>query len=95
MTTNIEIVSAEKNSTLLVPSDSLVRKAGKMTVTVVTPGGNQDREVEVGINNGQKAEILSGLSEGETVIVNRNLADSKWRSPANVGGRMMPPGLPR
>ncbi|MCX7803831.1 MAG: efflux RND transporter periplasmic adaptor subunit [Planctomycetota bacterium] len=37
------------------------------------------REVELGICDGARFEVISGLAEGERVIVRKGTADSKWR----------------
>jgi RND family efflux transporter MFP subunit len=88
MTANIEILVAEKAGVLLAPSDSIVRKAGKGTVTVQKADGTtEDRAVRTGISDGRRTEILEGLAAGETVVV-RNGADSKWQGQSRGG----PPG---
>lgn len=44
--------------------------ARSATVRVLKPGGHiEEREVQVGVSNRVRAEILSGLTEGEQVIV--------------------------
>jgi multidrug efflux pump subunit AcrA (membrane-fusion protein) len=89
MTANVEILVAEKPDVLLAPSDAIVRKAGKATVTVRKAGGTtESREVGTGISDGRRTEILSGLSAGETVIV-ANGGDSKWQGQNQ--GRRGPP----
>ena len=88
MTTNVEIIAAEKDKTLTVPNDAVLRKKGERTVTVQKDDGStEERQVEVGISDGDKSEILSGLSEGETVVVRKGAAD-KW------SGGNRPPGAP-
>jgi multidrug resistance efflux pump len=81
MTANVEIIAEQKESVLLVPSDSVLRKNGKQIVTVMKPDGSkEEKAVQVGISDGVKVEILNGLEEGETVIVQKSETDSKWRS---------------
>jgi multidrug resistance efflux pump len=81
MTTNLEIVAAEKEDALLAPSDSIARKQGKRLVNlVVGEGKTEERAVEVGINDGSKAEILSGLQQGDVVEVRKAASESKWRA---------------
>jgi hypothetical protein len=41
-------------------------------------GTNKDVEVQAGINDGDNQEIISGLTEGQTVIVHRSDTSSKW-----------------
>jgi HlyD family secretion protein len=80
MTTNVEIVAAEKNDVLTVPADAVLRKGRKQTATVVKGGKNEDRTVEVGITDSTNTEIISGLTEGETVVVHKGAADSRWNA---------------
>jgi HlyD family secretion protein len=83
MTTNVDIIVAARDSVLSVPSDAIVRKEGKPHVTVLKADGvKEDRTVEMGISDGQRTEITTGVAAGETVI-NYQGADSKW----NGGGR--------
>ncbi|HEY6000318.1 MAG TPA: efflux RND transporter periplasmic adaptor subunit [bacterium] len=89
MTANVEVLIAEQADALLAPSDAIVRKAGKATVTVrKADGTTESREVATGISDGKRTEILSGLSAGETVIV-ANGGDSKWQGQSQ--GRRGPP----
>jgi HlyD family secretion protein len=89
MTANVEIVAAEKADALLVPVEAVARQRGKQTVRMLAaPGAEaQEREVETGINDGAKVEILKGLAEGETVVLNK-AADSRWMGSAQP----RPPG---
>jgi len=87
MTANVDIIAAARDSVLSVPSDAIVRKRGKTHVTVVKASGEkEDLPVETGISDGQRIEISTGVTAGETVV-NYQGADSKWKR----GGR--PRGL--
>jgi RND family efflux transporter MFP subunit len=84
MTSNLEIVSVQKDEVLLVPSEAVVRKQRQRFATVVRPDGQaEEREVKVGINDGAKVEIASGLAEGDVVEVRKNEGGEKWRNDAN------------
>lgn len=90
MTANVEIVLAERDDVLTVPSEAVVRKAGKNTVTVMDGAAPREVDVEVGLNDGTRTEILSGLAEGQTVQLFK--ADSKWQQQQQrpiTPGRMM------
>jgi len=102
MTTNIEIIAAEKDDVLMVPVDAVTRKKGKRYAVIqkaVTdtklPPETEEREVEVGINDGTNVEITSGLKEGDVVQVKKN-ADKKGQRPGQgpqgLGGGMFRPG---
>ena len=95
MTANVDILIAEKGDVLLVPSEAIIRKAGgKQVATVVKEGAdNEDVVVETGITDGTKTEVVTGLSEGQTVVVHKGAGDAKWagqqRPPGAVRGTMM------
>lgn len=96
MTANVAIILAEKEDALLVPSEAITfnSKDGKREVTVVkTDGAHEDRPVEVGINDGAKAEIVSGLSESDTVLARKSEGESRWKQQqGGMGPMMRPPG---
>ena len=77
MTANVEILIDERPDALLAPADAIFRRGGKSWVTLQATGGAKtDREVSAGISDGRRTEILSGLTAGETVLVQGT--DSKW-----------------
>ena len=51
------------------------------------------RNVSVGIYNDDVYEVLSGLQEGETVVLNRSGADSRFRNPNQGRGGLIPRGM--
>ncbi|HUO10904.1 MAG TPA: HlyD family efflux transporter periplasmic adaptor subunit [Phycisphaerae bacterium] len=57
------------------------------SVTVLTASGAQEqRDVIVGVTDGASYEVLNGLNEGDTVVLNKMGADSKWRGNRGGGG---------
>ena len=62
----------EGNEVLQVPSGALFRQGDGWAAFVAEQGKARLRPVQVGKRNGLSAEILSGLSEGESVIVHPN-----------------------
>jgi HlyD family secretion protein len=60
----------EGDDVLQVPASALFRKAGDWAVFVMKERKAHLREVRVGHRNGLEAEIISGVLEGETVIIN-------------------------
>ncbi len=94
MTATVEIVVARVDDALLVPADAVVRQGGRPQVTVVAADGSRaERPVTVGVGDGQRVEVVSGLAEGETVLLRTGDAGGKWagsRGPGNpllMGGR--------
>jgi len=73
MSANAEIILEEKKRVLLAPEGALIFDKDKSaSVEIPDPKADTGRRriaVKVGISNGVKAEILSGLPEGQKVIV--------------------------
>lgn len=68
---NVRVVIGEKHDVLMVPVAAIQYRLPDQTfVTIRTPdGATHEQEVEVGLNDGIMAEVQSGLSEGQTVVV--------------------------
>ena len=80
MTANVEIIVAEEENALMVPVEAVSRMRGRTTVTVLKPDGTQEmRDVELGINNGERIEIISGLSDDETILITSGGEYSQWQ----------------
>lgn len=83
MTVNAEIFVAKKENVLMLPVEAIQQKDGKSFVIPVReengayPGNNNKKgpapiemiEVKTGISNDEYIEILSGLNEGDMVLV--------------------------
>jgi HlyD family secretion protein len=81
MTANVEIIVAEKEKVLLVPSEAVLRKKREHVVRVMKDDGSvEERFVQTGISDGVVTEIISGLIQGEIVAYRRGEARSRWRT---------------
>ncbi|HEY2392591.1 MAG TPA: efflux RND transporter periplasmic adaptor subunit [Candidatus Angelobacter sp.] len=73
MTANAEILLEEHKGILMVPEGALIYdKDRKASIEVPDPNakdGKKKLDVIVGISNGSKTELLSGLKEGQQVIL--------------------------
>lgn len=74
MTAQVSIVLKKSEEALLVPAQVLVKQPGpkgesQYQVPVLENGKVVNRDVKVGINNKVNAEILSGLKEGDQVVL--------------------------
>jgi len=71
MTADVTILTAERENVLLVPDSAIDRSGRKPSVLLPpTAGGEpQRREVKVGVTNYEQTEIISGLQEGDTVVL--------------------------
>jgi macrolide-specific efflux system membrane fusion protein len=70
MTAQVYIVQASAEDTLIVPASALERRGRNRIVRVVGNDGKiEERPVKVGISTSVEAQVLSGLKEGEQVVV--------------------------
>jgi membrane fusion protein, macrolide-specific efflux system len=70
MTAQVYIVQASAEDTLIVPASALERRGRNRIVKVVANDGKvEERPVKVGISTSVEAQVLSGLEEGEKVVV--------------------------
>ncbi|MBN2307680.1 MAG: efflux RND transporter periplasmic adaptor subunit [Candidatus Hydrogenedentes bacterium] len=93
MTADVAILAASNDNALLVPCEA-VRGNGprKMVLTPSADGGPPaPTPVEVGMSDGTHTEILSGVDEGATVLVEESQTDSQWIGGGPMGGP--PPGM--
>jgi HlyD family secretion protein len=73
MTANAEIILEEHKNVLQIPEGSIIYdKDKKASVEVPEPSGKEGKRkvaVNIGISNGAKTEVLSGLKEGDQVVL--------------------------
>lgn len=90
MTAQVYIILKQAKQAIVVPTTALdnLDAQGNAIIHVVDSNGRvESRKVQVGINNNVECEILSGLSEGEQVIISQGLSAGASGS----SGRMGPP----
>jgi len=73
MTANAEIVLEEHKSTLIMPESAVIYDAQRRTFAEVpsarTRTGRERVPIKVGVSNGTRTEVLSGLAQGQRVVV--------------------------
>lgn len=73
MTANAEIIQEEKHDVLQLPESAVVYDKDRHTfVEILAPStktGKQKQPVTLGISNGVKTELVSGLKEGQQVVL--------------------------
>jgi multidrug efflux pump subunit AcrA (membrane-fusion protein) len=69
MTATVTIALDERADVVAVPDRALRRERGKTVVRVEGPEGSRSREVKIGLRGGGYAEIVSGVAEGERVLL--------------------------
>ncbi len=80
MTTNVTIITEARPGVLAIPRRAVKTTKGQHVVTVVADGARSPRPVELGVQDGAFVEVVSGLSEGEQVVVTGpgKGADRRW-----------------
>lgn len=73
----VEITTDTKNNALVVPRNAVINQDGKPSVMVSTPTGTVMRHVDLGFNTPEEIEILNGINEGDSVVLNPIEATSK------------------
>lgn len=69
MTTTVTIILGQHDNALVVPNKAVTREHGQSIVYVLDDGHPEKRKVTLGWRNENDTEIISGLGEGEAVIV--------------------------
>jgi Cu(I)/Ag(I) efflux system membrane fusion protein len=86
MFADITIDASPRGDTIVVPSEAIIRSGLREQVFVVRDIGKfEPREVEIGLSSGAVTEILSGIAEGEEVVVSAQFlidSESKLREAA-------------
>jgi HlyD family secretion protein len=69
MSCNAEIIVAQYTDVVYVPVTAVLRVKGKHVVYVVEDGSYTERQVEAGLDDNMMIRIISGLDEGEVVLM--------------------------
>lgn len=72
MTANVTFIVESKEDALFLPAEALHQENGRTMALVPDPEGSKNPlsvEVKTGISDGKRVEILSGIKEGESVLV--------------------------
>ncbi len=73
MTADIIIESEKKENVLVIPKGTVKKINGKNIVQVFKDGEVEEREIETGLEGDDFIEVISGLEEGEEVVVGEKL----------------------
>lgn len=68
MSAQANIITDVKDNALLVPTGAVQNQGGQSTVRVMQKGKAVSVNVEVGLSSSTETEILSGVSQGDTII---------------------------
>jgi len=72
MFADVEIIYNEHSNVLVVPRISVLEKEGRTILFTVEDDRAKLREVKTGISDEEKIEIVEGLTEGESVVIEGN-----------------------
>lgn len=86
------VIVASKQAVLTVPNLAVRSQSGRRFVQVLRDGTPQDAEVEFGISNESLTEVVSGLEEGEQVLLPVPRASATQRPGGGGQGGPFPGG---
>lgn len=75
MTTQNTIITAQKQHILVVPTLAIQRKNGQNSVQILDGDNVIEKIVQIGLHDEINTEILSGLNEGDKVIISQSSAN--------------------
>ncbi len=82
MTANANIVVTSKENVLLVPNRAVRASGAKRLVTVQKQNGTSEEiPVQLGLANDQETEVVSGLTEGQVILISNTQAPNPALSP--------------
>jgi multidrug efflux pump subunit AcrA (membrane-fusion protein) len=95
LSATVSIISQQKDDVLYIPSRAITRLGSNQSVKVINGTAVETRTVTTGMTDGTNTEILTGLTEGETVTyttttttstnTNRNFGGG-FQGPVRIGG---------
>ena len=94
MTTQNVITSQEVKNTLIVPTMAIKNQKGKRMVRVLQADGKvEEREIKIGLTDGLNTQAVSGLKEGDKVIMGSMNASEKSQAVQQGQGRRPSGGM--
>jgi len=86
MSCKAEIIVAQYEDAVYIPVQAVLRVGGEPTVFVVKDGSSEERKVEVGLDDNRMIRIISGLEEGEVVLMTPPLKAATVESGSRTAG---------
>ncbi len=69
MNADLVIFVSSKENVLKIPELAVYKKDDKKFVTLLEGGQQKEVEIKTGVSDGESIEIISGLTEGQTIVV--------------------------
>ena len=76
MTVQGQVNIAKRENVLVVPTSTLKKKGDKTTIQVLNNNQVEEKEIQTGLSDSQYTEVISGINEGEQIVVTQR-ADSE------------------
>lgn len=87
MTATVELIAQQKNDILLLPSDAIQEnKNGKFVEIMQDKSKTIMKKIESGISDGKNTEIISGLTEEDTVVLTSGGSQKSGSAPGSRSG---------
>ncbi|MBI5879357.1 MAG: efflux RND transporter periplasmic adaptor subunit [Chloroflexi bacterium] len=93
MTANVSIIVDKRENVLLVPNRALRTQGGQRVVQLQTPVGVAQTPVTIGLAGDTQTEIVSGIKEGDVVVITSTTSSSSTNRTGGVGVPGMGPGF--
>jgi len=90
--TRIELNVADHKNVTIIPVDAIVKESGENFVYTVEEGKALKKPIIIGLNNGLKAELISGLELGQEFVISGQQALRDGMPVSTGGGREQRPG---
>src|SRR5439155_6243035 len=87
MSANVEIRVAEKADVVSLPTNVIVGRGTRRTVFRVEEGRARVREVQVGLSNWDRSEILGGVSLNDQIVATLNAKALEDGVPVTAGAK--------
>ncbi len=69
MFARVQVVAEQQSNVLVVPRDAVIQREGKSLVYIAKGGQAIQKEVQTGLQDADRVAILSGLQEGDHIVV--------------------------
>lgn len=95
MAATANIITETKDNILVISYSSIKFQGEEAFVVVLKNGKQENLPVEIGISNDNQIEILSGLNEGDEIVINTSTtseSNNDQRSGSIFGGEVRVPG---
>jgi hypothetical protein len=80
------LIEQQKQDVLVVPNQAVKTQGTTSTVLVKTSIGTETRQVTIGLKDYQNTEIVSGLSQGDVVLIAKTTSTTTTTATTPGGG---------